>query len=49
MYKIYQFNTFYYSDIIGEEMLVTCSEKKIGGENCTVEIDESMFGKCKVS
>ena len=38
----------YFRDIIGMEMLEDKSESKIGGHNMTVEVDESMFGKCKV-
>ena len=30
------------------EMLEDKSESKIGGPNKTVEVDESMFGHCKV-
>ena len=36
---------YYFRDVIGAEMLLNESDKKIGGPGLTVEIDESMFGK----
>ena len=42
---IYYSIFYYFRDVIGAEMLLNESDKKIGGPGLTVEIDESMFGK----
>ena len=34
--------------MVGSEMLEIKAVHKIGGPGCTVEVDESMFGHCKV-
>ena len=39
---------YYIREMIGSEMLEHKTVHKIGGPCCTVEVDESMFGHCKV-
>ena len=34
--------------MVGSEMLEIKAVHKFGGPGCTVEVDESMFGHCKV-
>ena len=38
----------YFREMVCSEMLELKAVNKIGGPGCTVEVDESMFGHCKV-